>query len=582
MRRPKYLYQGVALCALTLPAAPAQAIISNDNQTNINALLGATTFYANGFTGTSATVASIEAGVVWDQQISLTRDTVEFSDPSVTPQFDLHATAVGAIINGIAPSSYSPPELGFYGYQGIAYGATLWSGAIATSWASEVEGQYTTEFTTTPASIATPYEEAMVSGVPSAGGATADIINSSWGDSTSTDGHDNVSMMLDALVNQSGKTLIFSTDNYGPASDTIYAPATGMNAIVVGALQSDTTTPPYGTIAGFSSRSPSDLFVPSNAAGTAGTEMTGVRALVDITAPGTDLVLPGYLGTQGGGQFGYGEADPPTNVAGGPFGGTSFAAPFVSGGAALVVDAGKTLFPNDSRAIDGRVIKAILMNSADKPAGWNNGQTTVNGVTTTTQSLDYTYGAGSLDLNQAWTQYTSGTTDLVDSTGHPTMTGGSVQPTGWAFGQVTHIPNQTATVDYTITTPLASNAMFDATLDWFADESVTPSANPAGGLVASYGSFDNLDLSVYLLTGGAPQLVAESDSAYNSVQELHYLLPADGTYMLQVSETNYLWNFNGDTTTDFGLAWATTSIPEPTGAGIMVFATTCLLARRRK
>jgi hypothetical protein len=582
MNPRKRVVRALAFCALGFYAAPSWAIISDNSLLYINQLVGATTFYNNGFTGTSAVVANIEAGFVWDQQEALTKDTVEFSDPSVTGQFDLHATAVGAAINANGSSIYSPGSLAYYIDQGIAYNSTLWSGAIATSWVSTGAGTYTETFTVSPASFSTPYLEALVSGVPQAGGATADVINSSWDAGNGTTGNDSFSLILDALINQSGKTLILSAGNTGPGADTVTSPAVGTNAIVVGAVTSDTSTPAYGQIASFSSVSPTDFFIPTDAAGDTGTTLTGVRARVDITAPGTDIVLPYYAGTGGGGQFGYGVADPPTNFIAFPFGGTSISAPIVSGGAALVVDAGKTLFPNDSRAIDGRIVKAILLNGASTPAGWNNGQTTVNGVVTTTQALDYSYGAGILNLTNAWTNYTTGTTDLVDSSGHPTLTGGNVQPTGWVFGQITHTPGATATVDYNITTPLVAGSELRTTLDWYSDELAAPDANyAANGLDATYGSFDNLDLSVYLTDGATPQLVATSDAAYESVQLLDFTLPQTGTYEIVVSENNYLWNFNGDTSTDFGLAWAT-SVPEPASVSILLLGGAALLTRRRR
>jgi hypothetical protein len=571
----------LAFCAVGLCAAPSWAIISDNSLLDINSLIGATTFYNNGFTGSSAIVANIEAGYVWDQQEALTRDTVEFSDPSVTGQFDLHATAVGGAINGVAPSSYAPGSLTQFIYQGIAYNSTLWSGAIATSWESVGSGSYSESFLVSPASFSTPYLEALVTGVPQAGGQTADVINSSFDTGNGTTGNDSFSLILDALINESGKTLVLSAGNGGPGSDTVTSPAVGANAIVVGAVTSDTSTPAYGQIASFSSVSPTDFFIPADPTGATGATLTGVRARVDITAPGTDIVLPFYAGTGGGGQFGYGVSNPPTDYIAYPFGGTSIAAPIVSGGAALVVDAGKTLFPNDSRAIDGRVVKAILLNSASTPAGWNNGQTTVNGVVTTSQALDYSYGAGILNLTNAWNNYTTGTTDLVNSTGHPTLTGGTVQPTGWTFGQITHQQNATATVTYNINTPLPAGAEFRTTLAWYSDEIATPDADyAANGLDASYGSFDNLDLSVYLMGGPTPQLVATSDALYESVQLLDFTLPESGDYDIVVSENNYVWNFNGDTTTDFGLAW-TASVPEPASVSVLLLGGAALLARRR-
>jgi len=584
-----------ALIVVCAAATPARAILTDDTATYINDVIGATTFYNNGFTGTSAIVANIEAGFIWDQQLLTPQDTVEFSDPSITGQVDLHATAVGSVINGTIPQYIDGLPSYFFSVtvdgkslpvsdlNGIAPNAQVWSGAIATQWDSAGAGNYSTSFEISAASFSTPYLEAMVTGVPTANNQTADVITSSWSTSSSPDGNNYIALVLDSLTNESGKTFVVAAGNGGPTADTVFAPGSGTNAFVVGALQSDETTPPYSQIADFSSTSPTDFFIPADAAGDTGTELLGVRARVDITAPGTDMILAYYGGDTGGGAFGYGTADPATDEIAYPFAGTSFSTPIVASAAALVVDVGKTNYANDPHAIDGRVVKAVLMNSADKPAGWNNGQfTNGNGVIFTSQALDYTYGSGILNLNHAWNQYTTGTTDLLDVNGNPTLTGGAVQPTGWAFGQITHLTNATAKVDYTITAPQAAGTQMSATLDWYSNAVTTPDQfYEQNGLDASYGSFDNLDLSVYLLGGSQPQLIAESASLYNSSQELYFTLPTTGQYMVEVSENSYVWNFTGDTTTDFGLAWSVTTLPEPTSAAMLAAAAGLLLRRRK-
>ena len=569
------------LSILATAAAPAWAILSINTAQYLNDDVGATTFYANGFTGTNAIIANIEGGYIWDQHILTSQDTVEFSDPSITGQFDLHATAVGSVLNGNVPfdgflildNTLFPVSA----LDGIAPNAQVWSGAIATEWFDVGGGQYSTSFNISNASFSTPYLEAMVTGVPQANGQTADVITSSWDTGASEAGNDYLSVVLDSLANEGGKTLVFAAGNGGPGTNTVNSPATGTNALVVGALMSDSTTPAYSQIADFSSVSPTDFFIPADRSGNLGTYLVGVRARIDITAPGTDMILAYYGGDTGGGAFGSGAPNPPNDLIAYPFAGTSFATPIVSAGAGLVVDAGKTLFPNDVRAIDGRVVKAVLMNSATKPQGWNNGQfTDGNGVIFTTQSLDYTYGSGILNLNQAWNQYTTGTTDLIDVNGHPTMTGGSIQPTGWAFGQITHLPNRKAVVSYLFNTPLTAGSTLAATLDWYSNEITTPGSD---GLDATFGSFDNLDLSIFYISLTQHTLIAESASQYNSAQELFFNLPLTGTYEIEVSETSYLWNFVGDTTTDFGLAWSTTYVPEPASLAMLALSGGLLLRR---
>src|SRR4029078_6585924 len=116
--------------------------------------------------------------------------------------------------------------------------------------------------------------------------------------------------------------------------------------------------------------------------------------------------------------------------------GTSFAAPSVTGGAALLYDAAYSLLGATPNARDTRVMKAVLMNSADKTLGWNNGQVAHpngNGGVLTTQSLDSRLGTGRMNLNRAFDQLLSGTTDVA---GAAAGVVGTVENIGWDFGQV--------------------------------------------------------------------------------------------------------------------------------------------------
>ena len=562
-KRRSALKLAVVLAWIVTAAAPAFGLISYDNSTDIGQFIGANTFYNNGYTGSGAFVANIEAGYVWDGHVTLTNVTTHLpQDTSTKGDFDMHATEVGSAIAGQGSVVQA---------RGIAYSATLWTGAIATSWNSAGTGNYSTSFNISASSFTVPYLAALINGV---NGQTADVINSSYTSSAGESGfiagagQYQYAVAMDSLINSSGKLVVFSAGNLGPTTNTIGYPASGTNTFDVGALTSDTSSPEYGSIASFSSVSPSDFFVPSDASGSTGKMWTGVRARVDITAPGTNLDLAYYGGATGGNIFG-GPTRPDNDLDITNQAGTSFAAPIVAGGAALVVEVGKALYSSDTHATDGRVLKAVLMNSADKPVGWNNGQSLVSNVVTTTQSLDYTYGAGMLNFSKAYAQYTSGTPDISS------LTGGSVQSTGWAYGQITHINGGTAKNDYTITGSLAAGSIMNATLDWYSDEKTD-----ANGLNPSFGSFDNLDLRVYLV-GASPTLVAQSDSTYNSAEELSFALPSSGSYMVEVLETNYLWNFVSDTTTSYGLAWSV-AVPEPTIASVIILGSMTVLIRRRR
>src|SRR6185295_12384540 len=160
--------------------------------------------------------------------------------------------------------------------------------------------------------------------------------------------------------------------NHDVGTAKVSGPASGFNTIAVGALTGDQTVPKYSQLADFSNTGPNDFYNPQT-----GLTIKGVRAAVSISAPGTNLILPAYVGATGANISGT--LFDTTGISPSDFDklyfidveGTSFASPIVAGGAALVVDAGYANF-GTPQAVDGRVIKAVLLNSADKPFGWTN------------------------------------------------------------------------------------------------------------------------------------------------------------------------------------------------------------------
>ena len=152
------------------------------------------------------------------------------------------------------------------------------------------------------------------------------------------------------------------------------------------------------------------------------------------------------------------------------------------------------------------------MNSADKLLGWNNGRTTVSGVITTNQALDWNMGAGLLDLNKAYDQYLSGTEGVSGGSG------GSIKPLGWDLGAISLLGSN----DYTFNQKLQGGTTMDVTLDWFRDRSFDPSTYEYAD-----SGFANLNLQVWDAT--TDTLIATSDSEYNSVQELHFTVPQTDT-----------------------------------------------------
>jgi hypothetical protein len=149
----------------------------------------------------------------------------------------------------------------------------------------------------------------------------------------------------------------------------------------------------------------------------------------DIVAPGSYILAPLAADTNGNGvidDFGYNSlgasyantTNPaPNNGAvtpgAGPISGTSFAAPMVSGAAAMLDQYAMNSAAN-THTLDNRVIKAVLLNSATR-AGITNrvGNPWTQGVNgslqagtyTVTQDLDTQLGAGMLNVNAAMQQF---------------------------------------------------------------------------------------------------------------------------------------------------------------------------------
>lgn len=239
----------------------------------------------------------------------------------LTNEFDFHATMVGHVLAG---SGYVPTNGGSYTYAGLGMApeAALVSGAIATDYSNTNVGAFSTSESSTISVYRSFFQGSGV--------AKPDVINSSWG------GEDNAaaaaeSVAIDALARQNASVAhVIAAGNDGNA--TVGAPASGFNNIAVGAIGGANFNQPTS----FSSRGAVDFYNPVT-----GTTHVGVRNAVDIAAPGENMFLAAYLGNNGG----IGAALPsmvqnpsPTDQYFLNMDGTSFAAPMVAGGIALLKD----------------------------------------------------------------------------------------------------------------------------------------------------------------------------------------------------------------------------------------------------
>lgn len=547
----------------------------------INDLLGADRFYNAGFNGTNAVMANIEAGYAWYGHESLAHTALIPVGPGALGEIDRHATWVAMVMGGRPGGTTPGPH-----QQGMAPNAQLFTGAIATGW---VGTRFSTAFNVNFGALSTwsPFRAALVTGVAGNGNPrTADVVNLSWQSSQGLTGTDQLAGTLDALIYENPRSLVvtaagnLSVSPPGTAAgpNRVLSPASSYNDMTVAALSSNGGS--FDVAARFSRGGPNDYGDPVNAT------VFAARQVIDIAAPGegtADSTSEGIAAAYYGGETGGNRptlSGLPNGPAGGPdwysrnVRGTSFSAPTVAGGAALLYDTAYAILPAIPDARDARVMKAVLMNSADKTLAWNNGQVAHpngNGGVLTTQSLDSRVGAGRLNLDRAFDQFLGGTTDVA---GTASGLVGTVETIGWDFGRVV----DGATNDYLLDLPLAGGSTFTATLDWFRRRETFG--------VTSYSdiSFDNLDLELWSALGGSPTaLVAESKSQYNNAEHFSFAIPSTGEYLLRVRLAGQVFDVQSNPNIDFyGLAWAGVEVPEPATLALLAAAIVALPIRGRR
>lgn len=225
-----------------------------------------------------------------------------------------------------------------------------------------------------------------------------------------------------------------------------------------------------------------------------------------------------------------------------PGGATSFSTPYVSGAAALLMQAalrgdggGDT-----ASAANLRTIKALLLNGAVKPAGWTNGSST---------PLDARYGAGILNVFNAYEELAGGKHGYVAATS--VATGGAHPPngaagtigtlSGWDCNTNTSSPSSDEVYHYYFNATNAMAYAATATLTWNRHQNTT-------GINR---------LALFLFNAANSNLVACSTSLVDNVQHVFVPRLSPGRYDLQV------WKAGGvpglqivSTTEPYALAWA--------------------------
>jgi hypothetical protein len=233
------------------------------------------------------------------------------------------------------------------------------------------------------------------------------------------------------------------------------------------------------------------------------------------------------VGAYGGGSsvgptVDNGRAKPDITIGGVPANLTSFSTPFVSGAAAVLMQAGLRGDggTDTNSAADIRMVKALLLNGAIKPADWTNNLPS---------PLDTRYGAGVLNVFNSYAQLAGGKHGYIVST--TVSTGGAHPPTGatgtvgassgWDFNANTSsFFNDAVNHYYFNVTNSASNATFTATMTlvWNRQQNQT--------------AINNLNL--FLFNCANSNLLTCSTSLVDNIEHMFVPELPQGRYDLQV------------------------------------------------
>jgi len=562
-----------ATSASALP--PSQTIIAAEFENGqplyadfINSVVGWDAFFNSGFRGGSSTVGILEAGTAWFGHDVFLRPPgapdafTLWSNPAsgAANELDYHATTVAHVLAG---SGYIPDNGGAYTFFGLGMApeARVVSGGIATGFSSSQLGS----FSLSTESYVNAYRDFFRGNGLGEGVGALDVINSSWGGGGDSAATGIQSLSVDGLAYQNSSVAhVVAAGNSGIGAQ-VGSPANGFNNISVGSTGgSDYLSPSL-----FSSSGLADFFNPME---NGGTLHAGVRVAVDIAAPGENFYLAAYLGNSGGvgaALPGITQEPSPTDLYFIEMSGTSYAAPIVAGGVALLKDLARDglgeSVENNPASFDTRVMKSVIMAGSTRTTGWDNGQDEFN---VTTQALDAATGAGLINLTGAADVYLGQTRGFADPAG------GLVADTGWVMSTI----NLSQMVDFVIASPFIEATSLTVALNWFAVRGFDDI--DLGEDIA----FSNLDLQVWLLNenGEFSTMVGESRTLYNNTEFLRLDALDPGQYAMRVLFDEMIYDTTGSFNTEtYALAWHAVAIPEP-GVVILLAMGVCFLVTSRK
>lgn len=317
--------------------------------------------------------------------------------------------------------------------------------------------------------------------------------------------------------------VVAGAEDAGPA----VLPQDNFNGITVAAswrVRNPETNQPEGH---FRQVAPYNVFDPD-------ADAVGDRTSIDIIAPGDQILLTS------------------SNELGRVRDGTSFAAPHVTGTAALLHQFASTQVTNsvprwdDNNAHRHEVMKAIILNSADKLNGVHgSSRDVINGAgqlwtqttagTSETVALDEQMGAGHLNAGSALINFQPGEYDP-----------GTVPKIGWDYGTVGAFGG---TQDYVFDQQVSGYVAI--TLAWDRQLVLTDPDDDYTSGDQFFGSDIN-DLDIYLLPSNTDNLnlaVDRSVTFDDNLEHIFFNAPA-GSYKIKVVNNGGLGEAQ-----DYGLAW---------------------------
>jgi hypothetical protein len=201
---------------------------------------------------------------------------------------------------------------------------------------------------------------------------------------------------------------------------------------------------------------------------------------------------------------------------------TSFSTPQVAGAAVLLLQAGRRGDggQDTNSASDIRTIKALLLNGAVKPAGWTN---------PAPSPLDPRYGAGLLNVLNAYEQLAGGKHGLVQATTVPI--GGAHPPAG-AAGSVAVLSGWDFNTNTSATTSDTVNHYYFDVTNSPAGAALSATATLVWNRQAGQTGINQLSLFLYNCANS--NLVAGSTSRVDNVQHVYVPQMAPARYDLQV------------------------------------------------